>query len=216
MAWNYQITDSYGALTQAQQTENAEQFATEMLAKGWTLEAICGALGNMQYEGLLNPGQCENGWGVPASPTDFYYAGGLGLIQWSNGYGGWPNCLLVYANETGRDWWNGNTQCNLIDLADDNSVTHGYWGWIPRGPWTNVTTMRQFSRWTGTVADAASCWCWCCEYPANIESVIPVRQVAATDWYTYFEGHPPAPGRLSTTLLAILARKRGNPIWWRW
>lgn len=216
MAWNYVITDTLGALTQAQMNENAEQFYTEMTAKLWTVEAICGALGNIEHEGILNPGQCELGMGTPASPTDYYFAGGIGLIGWTGGYGQWPNCLLVYAHEHNGDWWNGSVQCNLIDQADDSSITHGYWGWIPRGPWTGISTMRQYSRWTGSVLDAAACWCWNCEYPADIEQTIPVRQASAARWYEYFEGHP-QPGAISPLIVAALATlKRRKKTWWRW
>lgn len=214
--WYYQITDNLNVLSLAEQQYNAEQFEMEMTAKGWTLIAICGALGNITHEGQLNPGQCENGYGVPSSPTDVWYLGGLGLIGWTGGYGQWPNAMIQYAIDHNGDWWDGRLQCDFIDQADDSSVTHGYWGWIPRGPWTSVTTMREYSRWTGSLNDAADCFCYNCEYPADIESVLPARRISAQYWYDYFTSQPiPQPMSEIVKRVILMTANRKKSTWWR-
>lgn len=193
MAWIYNITDSLSSLTTAQKENNANEFRNKMASYGWSLKAICGALGNIQYEGLINPGQCENGYGVPQSPTDVWYLGGLGLIGWTGGYGQWPNAIITYAIDTGGDWWDGDLQCEFLTKGDDYDANHGYWMWIPRGPWTAVDSIAEYSQWAGSVADAAACFCYNAEYPADIENVIPDRQTAAEYWYDYFNGGPEPP-----------------------
>ena len=220
--WYSQITDNLNALSLYEQKYNAEQFEMEMTAKGWTLKAICGALGNISIEGQLNPGQCENGWGVPSSPTDVYYPGGLGLIGWTEYLrdtqpGVYPNAMILYAMNEGGDWWDPLLQCKLINEADNNSVQQ-YWSWLPDGPWTSVTSMAQYKQWTGSVADAAACFCWNCEKPGDIEATIPDRQAWAEYWYEYFT-HTPVPPPLSNLMkkvLMMIPASSKKHIWWRW
>ena len=42
-------------LTLEQMKINAEYIAKSLLSSGWTLQAICGMLGNMQSESSINP-----------------------------------------------------------------------------------------------------------------------------------------------------------------
>lgn len=221
--WYYNINDLGDPFTERQKQYNAEQFEMEMTAKGWSLQAICGALGNISIESFVNPGQCEIGWGVPTDPPDVYYTGGLGLIGWTaylrdDNPGAYPNALLLYAQQLGANWWDGLLQCNLIDAADDNPV-HDYFSWIPDGPWTSVTSMAQYKTWSGSVRDAAACFCWNLEKPGDIYSTIPDRQDWADYWYNYFT-HTPTPVPMSDLVKKIilffmlLNRRKGK--WWRW
>lgn len=225
MSWNYVITDSYNALTTAQINENAEIIYNELTAQQWSIQAICGALGNMTHEGQMNPGQCENGWGVPSSPSDIYYLGGLGLIGWTaylrdDEPGVYPNAMMLYAQQLGRDWWDGNLQVQLLANADDNPVSQ-YFSWLPDGPWSDVS-FSEYKRWNGTSADAAACFCWNVEKPGNIEATIPLRRASAEAWYEYFTGgpepptppsppEPPEPGELTPLkFLLLFLRRRGK------
>lgn len=63
-----------GGLTTAQEEANARYIYNFFKAQGWTTEAICGLLGNMQKECGLNPGKWQY-WEY----TDL----GYGLLQWS-------------------------------------------------------------------------------------------------------------------------------------
>lgn len=70
-------------LTLAEMTLNAQYIVNVLLTYGWTFEAICGMLGNMQEESTINPGAWE-GWVTPSDPT--IASIGCGLVQWTPGY----------------------------------------------------------------------------------------------------------------------------------
>ena len=47
--------NSSNALTMTQMQVNAQYIYSSLSANGWTLNAICGMLGNMQSESSINP-----------------------------------------------------------------------------------------------------------------------------------------------------------------
>ena len=63
-----------GGLTTAQEEANAQYIYNFFKAQGWTTEAICGLLGNMQRECGLNPGNWQH-WERKNL--------GYGLLQWT-------------------------------------------------------------------------------------------------------------------------------------
>ncbi len=80
-------------LTLEEMTVNAQYIYDYLTAKGWTKNAICGMLGNMQTESTINPS-------IWQSLDDSDPSGGYGLVQWtpSTKYTDW--CLsngLVYS-----------------------------------------------------------------------------------------------------------------------
>ena len=68
------ISNSY--LTLSQMTVNAQYILNYLRGKGWTKNAVCGMLGNMQTESTINPGIWQ---GLNANNT----SGGFGLVQWT-------------------------------------------------------------------------------------------------------------------------------------
>lgn len=50
------VTSGNFYLNMPQMTENAKHIMSYLLDKGWTKNAICGMLGNMQTESTINPG----------------------------------------------------------------------------------------------------------------------------------------------------------------
>lgn len=63
-------------LTENQMKVNAEYIYKYLAAKGWTMSAVAGMLGNMQAESSINPGRWQSddvGW----------ESGGYGLVQWT-------------------------------------------------------------------------------------------------------------------------------------
>ena len=58
MAWIYRI-GVQEHLTQAEKENNALEFYNYFASIGVTLEAICGMLGNVDWESDLNPGMKE-------------------------------------------------------------------------------------------------------------------------------------------------------------
>lgn len=87
MAWT--IGNYY--LSEVQMQGNALEVYNYFSARGWSLNAIAGILGNMESESTINPG-------IWQSLNEGNYSGGFGLVQWtpatnytdwasSNGYG---------------------------------------------------------------------------------------------------------------------------------
>jgi hypothetical protein len=64
------------ALTLAEMTVNAQYILDYLLADGWTKNAVCGMLGNMQSESSINPARWQ-------SDDIGNTSGGYGLVQWT-------------------------------------------------------------------------------------------------------------------------------------
>ena len=63
-------------LSTSQMKDNAQYILDYLIAKGWTKNAICGMLGNMQRESTINPGIWQN---LDEGNTSL----GFGLVQWT-------------------------------------------------------------------------------------------------------------------------------------
>ena len=70
------VHSSNSYLSTAQMTDNAQYILDYLLDKGWTKNAICGMLGNMQRESTINPGIWQN---LDERNTSL----GFGLVQWT-------------------------------------------------------------------------------------------------------------------------------------
>ena len=67
---------SNSALTSAQMKVNAQYILNYLRARGWTKNAVCGLLGNMQKESTINPGRWQSG-------KENNMRVGFGLVQWT-------------------------------------------------------------------------------------------------------------------------------------
>jgi hypothetical protein len=63
-------------LTNDEMTANAQYILDYLTSRGWTKNAVCGMLGNMQTESSINPGIWQ---GLQEGNT----SGGFGLVQWT-------------------------------------------------------------------------------------------------------------------------------------
>lgn len=63
-------------LSMSQMTENAQYILNYLTARGWTKNAVCGMLGNMQRESTINPGIWQN---LDSGNTSL----GVSLVQWT-------------------------------------------------------------------------------------------------------------------------------------
>lgn len=70
------VTCSNDFLSGEAMEANAVYVASYLIARGWSLNAIAGLLGNMQHESTINPGIWEN---LDEGNT----SRGLGLVQWT-------------------------------------------------------------------------------------------------------------------------------------
>lgn len=117
MAW---IT-SRNKLTLEQMRNNATEFYNAMSANGWSLNAIAGVLGNMQWESSINAGVIE-GFLISSLPPNK----GYGLIQWTDSHATDvrqnPLWKWVYENYGDYEWDNPERQCVFINGDDE-----AYW-----------------------------------------------------------------------------------------
>lgn len=63
-------------LTLEEMTINAEYILSFLMEKGWSKNAVCGMLGNMQTESTINSGLWQN-------RDEYNYNLGFGLVQWT-------------------------------------------------------------------------------------------------------------------------------------
>lgn len=167
MAW----TIGNYALSQEQMNANALEVYKYLSARGWSLNAIAGLLGNMQSESYVNPG-------VWQSLQANNYSGGFGLVQWTpaTNYTDW-------ARQNGYDIADPNGQLYWIDALSEST---GQWiptkgkGYLGAGSERN-TFQILFNIIKGATKNSQSLFQGCTgysfQYSASIESA---------DAHTYF------------------------------
>ena len=181
---------------------------------GWTLESVCGILGNMQAESTINPGYIQRNNNVHRLPSDgtnisllpnevmanYYdaYYGlhnrgfGIGLVQWdgySNRNGTPQQKLVAYAIDNAYNWYDG--WCQLYRLKGEHDLDSQYHFFNPvtiggiRYDFANYVTS------TANVVDLAHAWQ--AGYERNAGG-LGFRGTNAQYWYDLFTGaNPPAP-----------------------
>lgn len=172
-------------LSESEMKNNAEIVYTYLLAKGWTKNAICGMLGNMQSESGINPGIWQSL--IEGSGG----GGGFGLVQWTP----WTN-FTNWADENGYEWTDGNAQLKWID-----EYTTVFGQWIPTDAYP--LSFEEFKTSTETVEHLASAFLKNFER-AGIE-VEDQRRSQAVAWAEYLIS---SSGSSSVPILPIFKIKR--------
>lgn len=219
--WVTRVSDIYAQmmLNDSEKQNNALCVLANLFDLGWSLEAICGTLGNIQIESYINPGACEGNRGIPTT-GNLYYGGGLGLIQWTD-YPAYSkrhvHPLLWYANQVNGNWYDGNLQCYLIDKADDSSITScgegvgPLWGWMRYLSYPYIP-FSDYKVFTGSVDDATTYWYYCLERPSEYDTTLQTRKDYANYWYSYLQGEdPPIPTPTPTP--PVYASGKKMPLW---
>lgn len=196
--WVYRIGVLAG-LSLSEQQNNALIIYSVLTNKGWSLNAIAGALGNMTNESTLNPANCEIS--VP-SGSGIDHAGGLGLIQWTDypPYSGALNPILWYADHVGEDWYNGNIQLDMLHLADDPVIqkcgtNEMRFGWLLPSGYPKSMSWQDYISTDETPEEAAYdffCGIEMHGYPGEINKM-EERQAHAVEWYNFLLGQPIIP-----------------------
>lgn len=220
--WVTRVSDilSQSALTDAEMRNNANLVRSILQTQlGWTIEAVAGALGNMQKESSINAGACETNRGIPRSGS-LYYGGGLGLIQMSD----YPiyskqyvHPLLWCADYFGQNWWDGTFQCNLMEYATDPVITDcgvgrgARWGWLQSStyPSTDFDTYRYGVL---TVGQCTEYWYYDMEMHDSYTDAMDLRKAYANYWYQYLSGEDPVPVDPTPTP-PIYGSRKDMPIW---
>lgn len=99
-------------LSTLEMQNNAQIIGDYLLTKGWSLNAVCGLLGNMQSESTINPG-------IWQSLNENNMSGGFGLVQWTP-----ATNFTNWADSKGYSWTDGNAQLKWID---EETTSFGQW-----------------------------------------------------------------------------------------
>lgn len=189
------------SLGQAQKEVNAYYIYKYLSAKGWTLQAISGILGNIEHESAINPGRWQ---------SDTVGTGGYSLTQWTpaSKYIDW--CTSQgYADPSEMD----NALARIIWELENNvqyAPTSGY-----------PETFREFSKSTKSPYYLACAFAWNYERSAVVlygteeekEALRQRRGGSAEEWYTFLSGEePPTP---PTPVPVIRSRKKYNFVLFR-
>lgn len=182
MDWMY--SNSWQGSNQAFMENNARVIYGYLYAKGWTLNAVCGLLGNMQRESALNPHQKEfvsgREWDIKRD--------GYGLGGWTPG-----QKIIDYVKPKGMDYRTGNSQMYyLVDYSEGwgNSGDPGAPSVIPPLSW------EEYQKSTLDVSTLADYYMWYWEKPSYdpVKQDKSGREQNAINWYKFFEGvDPPLP-----------------------
>lgn len=150
-------------LTMEEKKHNAKLFRDFFIAKGWTIESICGMLGNIETESNINPALWE-------SMDNGNMDGGYGLVQWTP-------ASKYFAWLTGED--TGNKQCERIVYEKDNGIQ---WYSTPDYP----MTFDEFSKSVQPVEYLAEVFINNYERPFDANQ--PIRGEQAKFWLNYLTG----------------------------
>lgn len=155
--------------------QNNANIIYNRLKPGWTKNAICALLANMQCESNINPGIWE-------SLKSGNLSGGFGLVQWTPAtkYRNWHD---AYFGDS--DYANGDKQLSRI-IYEVNSGLQWAGGYSEQG-----LTFREFTQSTLDPAILAVEFLICYERPREEYQTAPYRALRgsiAKTWWNYFGG----------------------------
>lgn len=163
-------------LNQAEMDNNATIVYSRLYNSGWSLNAICGLLGNFWKESTINPGVWEN-------LDDTNPSGGYGLAQWTPSTK-WTN----YATAQGWAIDDGDKQ---LEFCNNDPISN----YIPTTAYPE--TLAAFKVSEETPEYLASAWLY--NYERAGVAAEEERRRWARYYYDLFEGTtptPPTPGRI--------------------
>lgn len=143
-------------------TDNAQYILDYLVLRGWSKNAVCGMLGNMQTESTINPGVWE---GLDnTNPSN-----GFGLVQWT------PSTNLTnWVDLNGYSWGDIDGQIERILYEVANGLQ-----WIATTDYP--LSFVAFTISTDTPENLAYAFLYDYERPASLSQ--PSRQTQARYWY---------------------------------
>lgn len=151
-----------------QQETNARYIYSYMLKKGWTAQAVCGMLGNIQSESGIAVDIWEGGVGP-----------GYGLVQWTP-----ASKLINWCNAQGLDYHDISAQCARIDYEMKNGIQ-----FAPSVSYN--LTGNQFIKSTEPANTLGLVFL--ANYERPLEPNQPQRGTQAAHWYSVLSGQDPDP-----------------------
>lgn len=177
--WIYDWTNRNPNWDKETKAHNVDIIAGYFLDKGWTLEAICGMLGNMEDEGLFNPAQWQIGHPIedPREHNDT----GFGLVQWTP----WQK-YASWCEQNGYDWRNNyDYELDRIQFEVDYGLQ-----WDNNRPYHPYPyTFAEYTQLQEDLETMTEMFFWCYEYGTWFYS----RITNAYYWWNYLTDNPPPP-----------------------
>lgn len=160
-------------LSESEMKNNATMFCAKMTSLGFSLNAICGMLGNIQTESNINPGIWES--------LTYNLSRGYGLVQWTP--------ATKYIKWCGSNWKNnGDKQCERINYECENGLQ---WFSNPKAPIVKPPiSFKEFKQSTLPVETLANYFLWYYEHPYI--TIQPNRSKQALKWADFFGGVVPS------------------------
>lgn len=206
------ITDSYGTyyyidssssrdvLSWDQMNDNAKYFYSVAadIAPSWTVNAISAMLGNIRYEGVMNPSQWQYGLNKSLN-------GGYGVVQWTP-----ATKFLDWAAQQGISRTSLSGQVKRILYEVEN----------PKIQWITSTkypiSFGEFVTSQKEPSYLASAWLYNYERPKSPLKTESYRQDMANTWYKILSGsdpHPPEPPKPPVSLIRAKMPFYMYPAW---
>jgi hypothetical protein len=172
-------------LTLEEMQVNAQYIYGYLINSGWTKNAICGMLGNMQTESTINPS-------IWQSLDEGDLSGGYGLVQWT------PATKYI-------DWCTSNS---LVYSEMDSNLLRILYEVTNNIQWIHETmTFEQFTKSNDSPYNLALLFLAHYERPAEPNQ--PQRGEQADYWYNFLENIvPPIPRKRSKIFLYLHKRRR--------
>lgn len=183
--WHAKASGAY-ARDSVEAYENAMEIYGILSARGWTVNAVCGVLGNMGAESGYNPWRWQSD-SIGASTGSPWTNKGYGLVQFTpaskyinnatdlTGYG--PN----FSDKTGLVT-DGQAQMIYVDEHADYYKTARY-----------PLTYEQFKSSTENAGYLAKVWLYNYERPADPASTANARAENGDYWFSVLDGSTPPP-----------------------
>lgn len=187
MPWHAKATGSY-ARTSQEATDNANQIYGVLYARGWTVNAVSGLLGNMEIESGYNPWRWQSDNVQPTTNSPWSKIG-YGFTQFTPGgkYINDPNAQAIsgygpnFSNQAGLVT-DGYAQMVYVNQYADYDETDNY-----------PLSYAQFKVSTQSPAYLARCWLYNYERPRDPGATVAQREAAAEYWYNILSGEEPPP-----------------------
>lgn len=144
-------------------TSNAHYILKYLRARGWTKNAVCGMLGNMETESTINPGIWQR-------LQENNMNGGFGLVQWTP-----ASNFINWANENGLHYLNIDSQLMRILYEVENKIQ-----WYSTSNYP--MSFANFTKSTKSPSYLAAAFVYNYERPRSY-STLSTRQAQADYWY---------------------------------
>jgi len=202
--------------TSSEGWDNIQLIFSNLVRNGFTDEAACGVLANIEQETGFNPWRWENDNPMTYNqsiteyiPSGMSYPPGYGLCGWTpsakytkddwHNLGVYPSTYRGYAPNFADQQGNasdGHAQCQFI-------IEGQQYNWVTSGSGRVNVSVSQFRSLTDA-AYAAEVWCRNYEYPRDLEREVAERRQAVTWYANRLVGSTPVPDPLDALLTPIV------------